>query len=158
MAQITLFITPLDVIERTTFDGNIDEDNLNPTIWLAQSTYLKSFLGLDLYNKIYNDFVDDTLEGQYIILFEDYIKDILAFQTAKLFIDVGGAKISENGIHKITPEKTEVLSESESNRLSLLYGSLIANVEANFKEYVDTVVIAELHDKSILTDNLFPWH
>lgn len=158
MAQITLFITPLDVIERTTFDGNIDEDNLNPTIWLAQSTYLKSFLGLDLYNKIYTDFVADTLAGEYLILFEDYIKDVLAFQTAKLFIEVGGSKISENGIHKITPEKMEVLSEGESNRLSLLYGSLIANVESNFKEYVDTITIPELDNKIISTDTQFPWH
>ena len=157
MAQISLFITPLDVIERTTFDGNIDQDNLNPTIWLAQSTYLKSFLGLELYNKIYTDFDDDSLSGEYQILFEDYIKDILAFQTAKLYVDTGGSKISENGIHKITPDKMEVLSESETNRLSLMYGSLIANVEANFKEYTSTVTIPELSEKEIKTNTLFPW-
>src|SRR5574339_41970 len=100
MSEILLMIEPKDVIALTTFDGNIDIDNLKPTIYIAQTTYLKSFLGLALYNKIYDDFVADTLTGDYLTIFNEFVKDILSYQTASLYVDFGGYKVSENGIHK----------------------------------------------------------
>lgn len=158
MSEIVLMIEQKDVIALTTFDGNIDIDNLKPTIYIAQTTYLKSFLGLSLYTKIYNDFVADTLTGDYLTIFNEYIKDILSYQTASLYVDFGGYKVSENGIHKVTGENMETLEDSETQKLVLRYSSLIANIEANFKEFVEPLKLPELVSKEVNVDTNFPWH
>lgn len=158
MSEIIIMVEPSDVVALTTFDGNIDIDNLKPMIFIAQTTYLKSFLGLDLYTKIYTDFVDDTLAGEYLIIFNEYVKDIVSYQAASLFVDFGGYKISENGIHKITGENMQALDESETSKLVLRYSKLIANVEGNFKEYVTPLDLPELVDKTITPENDFPWY
>ena len=150
-------IQPNDVISLTTLDGNIDVDNLKPIIYVAQTTHLKSFLGLDLYNKIYDDFVANTLSGVYLEIFENYIKDFLSYYTSSLYVDFGGYKISENGLFKISGENMNSLSESEISSLSLKFTKLVANVEANFKEFVSNKNLPELKSRVINIQTDFPW-
>jgi hypothetical protein len=157
MSQVTLMIQPADVIALTTFDGNIDIDNLKPMIFIAQTTHLKSFLGLALYNKIYTDFVAETLAGEYLIIFDDYIKDFLSYYTSVLFVDFGGYKVSENGLHKVTGENMQTLDASETEKITLRYNQLIAGVESNFKEYVSDKNLPELADKTITIETTMPW-
>jgi len=166
MSQVNLMIQPQDVISLTPFDGNIDVDNLKPMIFIAQTTHLKSFLGLDLYTKIYTDYSADyndgvftpsTLTGVYLTIYEDYIKDFLSYYTSVLFVDFGGYKVSENGLHKITGENMQTLDSSETERLSLRYNQLIAGVESNFKEFVKDLSLPELANKTITIETTFPW-
>jgi hypothetical protein len=158
MSQITLMIQPSDVISLNNFDGNIDVDNLKPFIYTAQTTHLKSFLGLQLYDKIYNDFVNDDLSGEYLILFEDFIKDFLSYYTSSLYVTFGGYKVSENGLHKITSDNMTVLDYSETEKLSLKFTELVAGVEANFKAYVFDKNIPELAEKIIEIETGFSWY
>jgi len=157
MSQVNLLIQPSDVIALTTFDGNIDGDNIKPLIFIAQTTQLKSFLGIDLYSKIYNDFVAETLTGVYQTIYEDYVKDFLSYYTSVLFVDFGGYKVSENGLHKITSENMTPLDSSETEKLSNRYNALIAGVEFNFKEYVSDKNIPELVGETINVQTDFPW-
>ena len=158
MSEITLLIKPEDVIILTTLAGNIDEDSLNPVIFIAQTTHLKSFLGLKLYNKIHSDYTNNALQGVYLEMFDNYIKDVLCYKTASLYVELSGYKVSELGIHKINSENREVISESEINSLSLRLNKLAANIEGNFKEYVQDLDVPELENNEINTDNNFPWH
>lgn len=157
MSQVKLMIQPADVISLTLFDGNIDVDNLKPMIFIAQTTHLKGFLGLKLYNKIYADFVSSDLAGEYLIIFNDYIKDFLSYYTSSLFVDFGGYKVSENGLHKISGENMTSLDASETEKLSLKYVTLIAGVESNFKEYISDKNIPELASQNININTQFPW-
>lgn len=157
MSQVTLMIQPADVISLTTLDGNIDIDNLKPIIYVAQTTHLKAFLGLELYTKIYNDFVSNALTGVYQTIFEDYVKDFLSYYTSSLFTDFGGYKISENGLFKVSSENITSISETEIETLSLKYTKLVSNVEANFKKYVSDKNLPELQDKTINVQTDFPW-
>ena len=157
MSEITLMIEPSDVIGLTTLNGNIDNDSLKPLIFMAQTTYLKSFLGLKLYTKIYTDFVGNTLTGDYLIIFDEYVKDLLSYKVSEYYVSFGGYKISENGIHKISSENRELIAESESNTLSLKYASMVANVEANFKEFIDPLNLPELQSKEININTTHPW-
>lgn len=157
MSTIKLMIQPADVIALTQLDGNIDNDNLKPFIYAAQTTHLKAFLGLKLYTKIYTDFETDTLAGEYLIIFDEYIKDFLSYYSSALFVDFGGYKISENGLHKIAGENMTSLSETETATLSLKFTKLVANVEANFKEYVSDKNIPELVGETINVQTDFPW-
>jgi len=157
MSEITLMIEPSDVIGLTTLNGNIDQDSIRPMIFIAQTTYLKSFLGLELYTKIYTDFVDDTLAGNYLTIFNEYVKDLLSYKTSELYVELGGYKIGENGIHKITSENRETINESETAQLTLRFSKLVANVEANFKEFVEPLQLVELQSKEITINTDFPW-
>ena len=150
-------IQPADVIALTQLDGNIDNDNLKPFIYAAQTTHLKAFLGLKLYTKIYTDFAAETLSGEYLIIFDEYIKDFLSYYSSALFVDFGGYKISENGLHKIAGENMTSLSETETATLSLKFTKLVANVEANFKEYVSDKNIPELVGETINVQTDMPW-
>ena len=150
-------IQPADVIALTQLDGNIDNDNLKPFIYAAQTTHLRAFLGLKLYTKIYTDFAAETLRGIYLTLYDDYIKDFLSYYSSALFVDFGGYKISENGLHKIAGENMTSLSETETATLSLKFTKLVANVEANFKEYVSDKNIPELAGETINVQTDFPW-
>ena len=157
MSTIKLMIQPADVIALTQLDGNIDNDNLKPFIYAAQTTHLKAFLGLKLYTKIYTDFTAETLQGIYLTLYDDYIKDFLSYYSSALFVDFGGYKISENGLHKIAGENMTSLSETETATLSLKFTKLVANVEANFKEYVSDKNIPELVSETINVQTDMPW-
>lgn len=157
MSTIKLMIQPADVIALTQLDGNIDNDNLKPFIYAAQTTHLRAFLGLKLYTKIYTDFETDTLAGEYLIIFDEYIKDFLSYYSSALFVDFGGYKISENGLHKIAGENMTSLSETETATLSLKFTKLVANVEANFKEYVSGKNIPELVGENINIQSDMPW-
>jgi hypothetical protein len=166
MSQINLMIQPYDVIASSNLDGNIDVDNLKPFIGIAQTTHLKAFLGTKLYTKIYNDysldysggvFTPNNLTGEYLIIYEDYIKDFLSYYTSALFVDFGGYKITENGLHKVAGENTTSLSETETETLSLKYTKLVSNVESNFKEYVSDKNIPELVNETINIQTDFPW-
>lgn len=167
MSQVNLMIQPGDVIALTSFDGNIDIDNLKPMIFIAQTTHLKGFLGTKLYDKIYADysadyvdgvFTPNVLTGIYLTLYEDYIKDFLSYYTSSLFVDFGGYKVSENGLHKIAGEGMTSLDASETEKLSLAYTKLVSNVEANFKEFVSDKDIPELQGEIINIQTDFPWH
>jgi len=158
MSQVTLMIQPADVIALTTFDGNIDTDNLKPMIFIAQTTHLKSFLGLDLYNKIYNDFVAETLAGHYLTIYEDYIKDFLSYYTSTLFVTYGGKKVGENGLYRMNSENITPLTDAETNLLRQDYNQLITGVESNFKEFVSDKNLPELANKTITIEDTFPWH
>lgn len=157
MSEITLMIEPQDVIGITTLNGNIDSDSLRPLIFIAQTTYLKSFLGLNLYNKIYTDFVGDTLSGNYLAIFNEYIKDLLSYKTSELYVEFGGYKVSENGIHKIDSENRVLIDSSDLNNLSLRFAKLVANIENNFKEFVEPLKLPELQTKTINVDIQHPW-
>ena len=157
MSETILMIEPDDVVSLTTLNGNIDPDSLKPIIFMAQTTYLKSFLGLTFYNKIYNDFVNDTLTGDYLTIFNEYIKDLLSYTVASLFVDFGGYKISENGIHKISSENRNPLDESETTKLALRFNKMTANVEANFKEFVEPLKLPELTSQEINVNSDMPW-
>lgn len=157
MSEVTLMIEPTDVIGLTTLNGNIDSDSLRPIIFMAQTTYLKSFLGLNLYTKIYTDFVGNTLTGNYLIIFNEYVKDLLSYKVSEYYVTFGGYKIGENGIHKVSSENREVISESETNSLSMKFASMVANVESNFKEFVEVLKLTELEAKEININTTHPW-
>lgn len=157
MSEVTKMIEPQDVIALTTLNGNIDADSINPLIFVAQTTYLKSFLGLNLYNKIYTDFENNALTGNYLTIYNEYIIDLLGYKVAELYVEFGGYKVSENGIHKIDSENRVLVDSSELNNLSLRFAKLVTNIETNFKEFVDPLNLPELQTKTINVDIQHPW-
>ena len=137
--MIKLWLKENDIPALTSFAGNIDSDSLKPFIFISQTTDLKRVLGLKLYDKINVDYIAGTLTGNYKIVFDNYIIDMLVYFSCSHYIAMNSSKVSNNGIVK--PEQSTDLKEID--RLSARYNSLANNVMLSFQEYMKTVSITE---------------
>ena len=137
------FITIEDVALLSGFDGNIDNDSINPFIFMAQRNDIKRILGLELYNKIADDFESDTLAGDYLEIFTNYICIIQAYYTCSYYLRLGVAKVSQNGVYLVTPEKTEQLTDDERNKKAEMYEKLAVGLELEFVKYLDELNLPE---------------
>ena len=152
------FITIEDVALLSGFDGNIDNDSINPFIFMAQRNDIKRILGLELYNKIADDFETDTLSGDYSEIFTNYICIIQAYYTCSYYLRLGVAKVSQNGVYLVTPEKTEQLTDDERNKKAEMYEKLAVGLELEFVKYLDVLDLPERPAPSnINTKSNFNW-
>jgi DNA-binding transcriptional ArsR family regulator len=103
--------------ENTPLGGNIDVDKLRQCILDAQATRLEELLGEELYNKIVEDYSDETLEGDYLKLYEDYLVPFLIRQSAVEYLKIGAYSIGNNGIVVPTPQNTTAISEAQLSSL-----------------------------------------
>lgn len=106
-----------EITENTILGGNIDVDRLRQCILDAQITRLEELLGEDLYSKICEDYFNETLEGDYYILYENYIKPFLIRQGALEFLKIGAFTIGNNGIALPTPSNTTAIDSKMLSNL-----------------------------------------
>ena len=88
-----LLITIDDISRLSGFDGNIDNDTINPFIFMAQNGEIKRILGDSLYSKIITDFTNNSLSGKYLTIYNDYIATILTYFTCSFYLQLGVAKV-----------------------------------------------------------------
>ena len=141
--MIKLIISIDDISRLSGFDGNIDNDSINPFIFMAQNSEIKRILGDTLYNKILSDYENDTLTGNYLAVYNDYIATILAYFTCSYYLQLGVAKVSQNGVYLVTPEKTEQLFDEKSNKMAEKYEKLATGLEIKLLEVLDLLNLPE---------------
>lgn len=66
----------------TPINGSVNDDFINPFIYVAQDTYLVQILGTDLYDKIIADSVAETITGIYATIKDNYIPKLLCWKVA----------------------------------------------------------------------------
>jgi len=76
--MIKLLISIDDIARLSGFDGNIDNDSISPFIFMAQNSEIKRILGTELYNKIVNDYENETLTGSYLEIYNEKVNDLLS--------------------------------------------------------------------------------
>ena len=84
-------------------------------------------MGSDLYDRISADIIADTLTGNYLILVNDYIQDMLIHYAMSEYLPFAAYTISNGGVHKHNSESSESASKAEID-------ILIAK-ERNYAEY-----------------------
>jgi hypothetical protein len=123
---MTILLKDNEITENTPLGGNIDVDRLRQCILDAQITRLEELLGEDLYEKICNEFEAETLAGDYLTLYENYIKPFLIRQGALEFLKIGAFTIGNNGIALPTPANTTAI---DSKMLSNLVSEMRAKAD-----------------------------
>lgn len=141
--MIKLIISIDDISRLSGFDGNIDNDSINPFIFMAQNSEIKRILGVNLYDKILADYEADTLAGNYLAIYNDYVATILAYFTCSYYLQLGVAKVSQNGVYLVTPEKTEQLFDEKSNKMAEKYEKLATGLEIKLLEVLDLLNLPE---------------
>lgn len=119
-----LLITPQEITEQTIISGNVDYNKYLYVIENSQILYLEPILGTDLYNKILTDFEAETLAGNYLTLYNDYIKPILKYASVANFLSVANYQVGNSGIFKFTGESKETVSDAECKVLAQNYFSM----------------------------------
>ena len=120
MAEI-LFVSPADVIKRTGINGNVDRDQMIQFIKIAQDIHVQGILGTKLFNKIKTDITGDSLAGDYLALFTDYIQDMVIHYSAIEILPYIHYKVANGGIYtkgsengsNVTKEDLDYLVQKE---------------------------------------------
>lgn len=118
---IRLFITPQEIQQTTIMGGNVDIDNFQFCIDSVQITVIEPLLGTELYDKIVSDFTADTLTGNYLTLFNEYVKPITKYESTAQYINIAQYKLTNGGIFKHSPENSEVVPKDEVQSIASVY-------------------------------------
>lgn len=94
-----------DLTNATPLGGNIDVDRYKFCILDAQNSKLKELLGDALFLKLLNHFnaIPKTLNGDYLELYNEFVKPITIHQSALEYLKIGAYQVSNGGIFKHTP-------------------------------------------------------
>ena len=136
MATVIL-ISGDELTRNSILGGNIDVDKLWPAVKACQKTLIKPLLTEALYNKISDDYFNDTLTGVYLTMYEDYIKDLVIYGAASIYIAAGGAyQISNTGIVKARTDNSEALSKNDVDYLYNFNKQLFDGLKEEFLKWI----------------------
>jgi hypothetical protein len=125
-----------ELTKNTILGGNIDADRFIPAIKAAQNTKIKPLLGKELYNKVCTDFASSSLSGDYLELYNDYLKDMVIYSSSEIYLSVGAYMVSNNGITKIKTENSETVEKNEVDFLVQQYAKLYNHYEREFIKWI----------------------
>lgn len=128
-----------DIPLKTIVNGNLDVNRYISELDDVQRRFIRKDLSTDeLYQKLCNDYYNNTLTGQYATIYNDYIKWMLIYKAVEQYIEVGGVAIANNGITRPSSENNAPLFESEIGKLSYKYKMKYEDYKRDFLAYMQT--------------------
>lgn len=153
-----LLISIKEIAQLSGFKGSIDNDSIQPFIFMAQDSEIKRILGDNLYAKILADYSNSALTGPYLDIYTNYIAVIEVYFTCSYWLQLGTFEVSQQGAYLITPEKTEQLTEEQKDAKAAKYEKLAIGKELRFLEYLDKLNLPERPAPgTIKAKSSFPW-
>mgnify|MGYP001421930683 CR=1 FL=1 len=160
MEKEVLLLRPDDIPRYTNISGNLDLNRITPHIRNSQRTYIKRVLGKSLYEKILNDFENDTLEGDYENIYEDFVLDMLVNYSAYLIVLFNGLRVENAGNVYNDPDNSTSADMEDVEKIANRYLSLASAVELEFNNWIKNNKITEYPNsgscKTVTTYSL-PW-
>jgi hypothetical protein len=108
-----LFIKRQDLVRNSILDGNVDTDKFIQYIKIAQQIHIRNYLGSDLYNRISTDILNNTLNGDYLELVNDYIQPMLIHYAMVDYLPFAAYQVKNGGVFKHTSENAESATKDE---------------------------------------------
>jgi len=93
-----------EIKTNTSMGGNVDPDKFMHLLFDVQVLILEPTLGTALYDKIVSDFDGNTLAGDYLEMFNSYIKPVLWHSVYAQYLRDGIILAQNTGIYENTPE------------------------------------------------------
>jgi len=122
-----LFIKRQDLVRNSILDGNVDTDKFIQYIKIAQQIHVRNYLGTDLYNRISNDILNNTLNGDYLELVNDYIQPMLIHYAMVDYLPFAAYQVKNGGVFKHSSENAETATKDEVD--------FLINKERDIAEY-----------------------
>jgi hypothetical protein len=108
-----IFIKRQDLVRNSILDGNVDTDKFIQYIKIAQEIHVRNYLGTDLYNRISTDILNNTLNGDYLELVNDYIQPMLIHYAMVDYLPFAAYQVKNGGVFKHTSENAESATKDE---------------------------------------------
>lgn len=134
-------ITVQEIKSNTSMGGNVDPDKFLHLITDVQELVLEQVLGTALYNKIVTDFDNLSLSGNYLEMFNEYIKPVLWHSVYAQFLRDGIVLSKNTGIYENSPENA-----SSANIDNVKY--IVKSAQSKADSYIERL-IRYLCDKNI---------
>jgi hypothetical protein len=119
-----LFITPKEISTTTVLGGNVDIDKYQFIIESVQVSVIEPLLGTELYDKVRAEAEAETITGDYLTLYTEFVKPITKNEALAEYIEVATLMVTNAGIFKNAPENTESPSNTEIQTLADKYHGL----------------------------------
>lgn len=111
--KTTILISEQQIKDTTPIGGNVDTAKLLPAIKTVQNSNIKQILGSELYEKLQQDYEDDTLSGDYEDLLYDYIQPMIIHQGTAYYLTYGAYQFGNKGAYKASSETSTSLTKDE---------------------------------------------
>ena len=131
-----LFIQPSEMTETTILGGNVDIDKYLLNIANVQLTVIEPLLGSILYDFVLDGAENSTLTGDYLTLYEEYVKPITKHQALAEYVQVSGFMITNGGAFKHAPENAEIMSKEEKLEVSQIYSGIADTYVLRFEKWI----------------------
>ncbi len=133
---IKLFITPAEIKKTTIIGGNVDVDKFTFSIANVMITVIEPLLGSELFDKINTDFIADTLTGDYLFLFDEFVKPITKFEASGEYIEISGYTLDNAGLFRHAPDNAETVNIDETYKLSQKYRAMAQMYVQRFDKWI----------------------
>ena len=133
---VKLFISPQEIAQTTILGGAVDIDNYQFAIHNVMITTIEPLLGSELYDKIYSEWVADTLARDYLTLFTEFVQPITLHESTAQYIEIASYKLTNGGLFKNTPESAEVVDKEEVLFLSQKYSAMAQMYVGRFNKWI----------------------
>ena len=143
MAEI-LIINETCIKKYTHINDAVDAKLLYPAIYLAQDKYLMPYLGTNLYNKIKDDILNNTLSGNYQILVDDYCRKVVLWWTMVEAYPHLVYKLDNSSLVTRTSDDSQVVSSD-------VYAMMLDKAKQNAEHYLNLMI-----DYLCYNNHLFP--
>lgn len=140
---MVLLIKQDELTTSTPLGGNIDLYKLVPAYKLAQLTVIKPILGDELYQKIVEDFSNDTLVGDYEVLYNLYIKNMLIHLGTSYYLTYGAYQLDNRGIFKHKADNVVEVSQEDIDYISKEQYKYYTYFKREFYRAIKTLDIPE---------------
>ena len=145
MRQDVILLKPSDnwMNRLTMILGSVEQERLVPILYMAQTRYVKEILTDCLFDKIYNDFINNNLEDEYKEIYEKYVIEMLVYFGASMFIEFNSIQLGNGGVFVHTPDNGQPAPWKEYDRLSKRYKELGYDVANDFYKMMDSNPVEE---------------
>ncbi len=117
-----IFITTKDIKRYSILSGTVDNDKFTQFVEIAQDIHIQTYLGTDLYEKIQELIINDTIgsvaNANYKLLLDTYIKPMHVHWSAVEYMPYIAYTVANGGVYKHTSENSESVSIEEVNVLT----------------------------------------
>lgn len=151
-----LFVTDSDLKRFSAMNGSVDTDKLVQWISIAQDLHIESYLGTDLFNKISNDIVSNSISGVYLSLLNDFIKPMTIHFAMVEYLPFSAYTIANKGVYKHSSENAESVSKEEVDFLVEKHRKIAVKYVDRFLKYMCTHYTLFPEYSSNQTGDTFP--
>lgn len=156
--QNALLLNMEDLPKRTHLRVNLEPNTIIPYALMARDIRIKPMLKPSLYDKIITDWINDSLEGKYKAVFEEYIVPIMCYYTVYYLCTLHAVQITEQGMQSVSAGNADAVDLQDAEKIAKRYNTLADEMLIQFEKYMDGANIPEYNSDYICQEKKYNYN